>query len=353
MNKNIFFFWNNITLYAAYQIKYLINKTKTKYNFFIITNKKNFQFKVVKKVLDDKIFYSNEKNINYLKIIKQAPDFIFSSGWAYKDFNKFIKSIKKINPKIKTVMMVDNPKKNNLRQFFGKFFFISFIKKYYDCYWVPGNSSVSLLKSFQVKKEKIFTGLYSYNNRIFRANTKLESRASNFVFVGQLINRKNFFLLIKSFLLFKINNNNNSKLFIIGNNVNKLNLNKYKNKNIFFKLNQSPVETSKILNKCRYFILPSREDHWPLAFLEAIACGCVPIVSEHVGSISDLKCGNNIMVLPNLKKKTLSNIFLSVLGYDGLRLRSIEKINKNISKKYSNDNFLLNFNKIINYLNKH
>ena len=135
MNKNIFFFWNNITLYAAYQIKYLINKTKTKYNFFIITNKKNFQFKAVKKVLDDKIFYSNEKNINYLKIIKQAPDFIFSSGWAYKDFNKFIKSIKKINPKIKTVMMVDNRKKNNLRQFFGKFFFISSYQKLFSTFF--------------------------------------------------------------------------------------------------------------------------------------------------------------------------------------------------------------------------
>ena len=329
----------------------MINNTN--YNFFIITNKKNFQFNSIKKVLDNKIFYCNEKNINYLRVIKEEPDFIFSSGWAYKDFNKFIKSLKIIKPSIKTVMMVDNSKKENLRQFFGKFFFIFFIKKNYDCYWVPGNSSVSLLKSFQVKKEKIFTGLYSFNNRIFRVNKKLESRASDFVFIGQLINRKNFFLLIKSFLLFKINNNNNSKLFIIGNNVNKLNLNKYKNKNILFKLNQSPVETSKILNKCRYFVLPSRDDHWPLAFLEAIACGCVPIVSEHVGSISDLKCGDNIMVLPNLQKKTLSKIFLSVLGYDRLRLRSIEKINKNISKKYSNDNFLLSFNKIINYLNKH
>ena len=351
MNKKIIFFWNDITLYAAYQLKYLTNNTK--HNFFIITNKKNFQFDNIKKILGKKIFYSKKKNINYLRVIKEVPDFIFSSGWAYKDFNYFIKSVKKINPNIKTVMMVDNSKKSNLRQFFGKFFFISFIKKYYDCYWVPGNSSVDLLNSFQVKREKIFTGLYSYNDRIFRNNNKLENRDSNFVFIGQLINRKNFFLLIKSFLLFKIKNNNNSKLFIIGNNVNKLNLNKYKNKNIFFKLNQSPAQTSKILNKCRYFVLPSKDDHWPLAFLEAIACGCAPIVSKYVGSISDLKCGDNIMVLPNFHKNTLSKSFLSVLDYDRLRLRSIEKINTNISKKYNNDNFLFNFKKIINYLNKH
>jgi glycosyltransferase involved in cell wall biosynthesis len=135
--------------------------------------------------------------------------------------------------------------------------------------------------------------------------------------------------------------------------VNKLNLNKYKNKNIFFKLNQSPVQTSKILNKCRYFVLPSKDDHWPLAFLEAIACGCAPIVSKYVGSISDLKCGDNIMVLPNFHKNTLSKSFLSVLDYDRLRLRSIEKMNANISKKYNNDNFLFNFKKIINYFNKH
>jgi glycosyltransferase involved in cell wall biosynthesis len=351
MNKNIFFFWNDITLYAAYQLKYLINNTK--YNFIIITNKKNFQFKSIKKILDNKIFYTNKKNINYLRVIKKEPDFIFSSGWAYKEINKFIKSIKKIKPSVKTIMMVDNCKKENFRQFIGKFFFNFYIKKYYDCYWVPGNSSVNLLNFFKVKKEKIFTGLYSFNDRIFRMNIKLENRDSNFVFIGQLIDRKNFFLLIKSFLLFKIKNTNNSKLFIIGNNTNKLNLNKFKNKNIFFKLNQSSVQTSKILNKCRFFVLPSRDDHWPLALLEALACGCAPIVSKFVGSISDLKCGHNIKVLPNLEKKTLSNIFLSALRYDSHRLRSIEKINKNISKKYSNDNFLLNFNKIINYLNKH
>ena len=49
---------------------------------------------------------------------------------------------------------------------------------------------------FSGKKEKIFTGLYSFNDRIFRMNIKLENRDSNFVFIGQLIDRKNFFLLI-------------------------------------------------------------------------------------------------------------------------------------------------------------
>jgi hypothetical protein len=351
MNKNIFFFWNDITLYAAYQLKYLINNTK--YNFIIITNKKNFQFNAIKKILNNKIFYINKKSINYLSLIKKHPDFIFSSGWAYKEINKFIKFAKKIKPSVKTVMMVDNSKKENLRQFVGKFFFNFFIKKYYDCYWVPGTSSVNLLNFFKVKKEKIFTGLYSFNDRIFRTNIKLENRDSNFVFIGQLVNRKNFFLLIKSFLLFKVKNINDSKLFIIGNNVNKLNINKYKNKNIIFKLNQSPAQTSQILNKCKFFVLPSKEDHWPLALLEAIACGCVPIVSKYVGSISDLKSSNNIIVLPDFQKNTISKSFLSALGYSRLRLRKTEKINKSISKKYNNDNFLYNFNKIINYLNKH
>lgn len=351
MNKNIFFFWNDIPLYAAYQLKYLINNTK--YNFFIITNKKNIQFNAIKKILRNRVFYTNKKNINYLKVIKKNPDFIFSSGWAYKEINKFIKSIKRIKPSVRTVMMVDNSKKENFRQFIGKFFFNFYIKKYYDCYWVPGISSINLLNFFKVKKEKIFTGLYSFNDRIFRINTKLENRDSNFVFIGQLVDRKNFHLIIKSFLLFKINNKNDSKLFIIGNNVNKLNINKYKNKNILFKLNQSPVQTTQILNKCRFFVLPSKEDHWPLALLEAIACGCVPIVSKYVGSIFDLKLSNNIIVLPDLQKNTLCNIFLSALRYSRLRLRSIEKINKNISKKYNSENFLYNFNKIINYLNKH
>ena len=346
MNKNIFFYWNDIPLYAAYQLKYLIDNSQ--YNLFVITNQKNFQYTFIKKILRNNIFFSKENNHTYLTdlILKKNPICIFSSGWAYKNINNFIKIIKKVKPDIKTIMMMDNSKKNNFRQLIGKFIFIFFIKKYYDYFWVPGSSSLNLLNYFNVDKKKIFTGLYSFSKKIFYVSKKLENRDPNFVFIGQLIDRKNFFLLLKSFLLFK-KKNTTSKLIIIGNNIDNINLNIYKNKDIIFKLNQTPQQTAKILNSCRYFILPSKDDHWPLAYLESVACGCVSIVSKYIGSISDLKKGNNSIVISDLSKISISEAFSSVLMLDLKKLRKIEGQNNIIAKKYSNDNFLINFNKII------
>lgn len=87
-------------------------------------------------------------------ILKKNPDYIFSSGWAYKNINNFIKIIRKIKPDITTIMMMDNSRKNNFRQLIGKFIFIFFIKKYYDYFWVPGSSSLNLLNYFNVDKKK-------------------------------------------------------------------------------------------------------------------------------------------------------------------------------------------------------
>jgi glycosyltransferase involved in cell wall biosynthesis len=352
VNKNILFIWNEIPIYAAEQIRYLENNTN--HNYIVVSNIKNLSHKKsISKILKTKlIIYSSAKTINLVqrKLCKINLDFIFTSGWAYKDIRDLTRSIKKKNENVRNVMMVDNCKKNNLKQFFGKFYFKNFIDPHYDCFWVPGKSSVHLLKYLGTQK-KIVEGLYSYNKDIFYSFKNLNKRASDFIFIGQLIKRKNFLLAIDAFRSFsKIQKN--SRLFIVGRNPNNLNLNNYKFANIYFKINQSPKQISRLLNKCKFFVLPSKEDHWPLALLESIACNCISIISKNIGSISDFLPNKNIYVCKDLNPDSLQRSFLDVCKYDDKDLREVTMFNFKIKKKYHHNNFLINFNKIIHYLKK-
>jgi len=347
---NVLFIWNEMPPYAAKQINYLIKNTN--YNIKIISEISNLnEKKIIKNLL--------KKNITIIKKIESIDDvfkkvsklnykLIFSSGWRYKNISKLINYFKKYDPSIRHVMMMDNCRKNNFSQWVGKLYYKLLIDHKYDAFWVPGKSSVKLLNYYQTKK-KIFTGLYSYDDKVFNTKLKIENKDPNFVFIGQLIDRKNFFLLIKSFRVFqKIYKN--PKLYIVGTNPKKIDLNKYKFKNIFFKINLNPNKVGEILKKNRFFILLSKIDHWPLALVESLACNCISILSCNIGSITDLKIDKNILINKKLTIKSIVKSLFQVTKYNRKVLNKINFENNLVSKRYTHKNFLLIFNKIVKNL---
>ena len=211
--------------------------------------------------------------------------------------------------------MVDNNFKKNFKQKLGKLYFKFFIKNNYNLFWVPGKSGSELMKYYGVEKNKIFEKLYCYDEKIFRPKKHISKRSNNFVFVGQAIYRKGFDLITKAFE--KIKNKNEFLKFIIVTNTKKQDIKDYNklknNKNIIFKFNQSPNQVSNILNNNMYMILISREDHWPLAFLESTACGNICFISNRIGSIKDLKNNSNFFIIKKLTIKNVINNFSKIL----------------------------------------
>ena len=241
--------------------------------------------------------------------------------------------------------MVDNNFKNNFRQKIGKIYFKFFLSENYDFFWVPGKSSKKLLNYYGVSKKLIFENLYNINQNIFYNKINLHKRKNNFIFVGQCIKRKNFDILAKSFIEnFK---NKNIRLIVITNtSKRKINKKYLKNRNIRFYFNLTSKEISNKLNQNKFFILPSKVDHWPLALLEAISTGNICIVSKNLGNINELN-SKNLTVIKEIGYSSIKRTFNLVNNYSKKKLNRIVSINKKLSKEYYLNNFYITFKNIL------
>lgn len=331
MKKNIIFLWHELPNYAAYQLNYIIKNSPN--NIFVITNRIiNNQ---IKKILKNNIYslqnFEQKKKIKKL-ILDKEPQIIFTSGWRYKYVQSFIKFIKKNNNNAKIVSMIDNNFKNNFRQRLGKIYFKFFLRKTFDFFWVPGNSSKKLLNYYGVKNNLIFKNLYCVNEKIFFNRTNILSRKDNFIFVGQCIKRKNFDILAEFF--HKKFDNLHNKLIVITNTPKKKIKKKYLiSKKINFYFDLSPVDISKKLNENKFFILPSKLDHWPLAFLEAVSTGNICVVSKNLGNIKEIGKKNLIMLKKN-DEKSLKKALNLVLKHSKKKLTQINIKNQKLSRNF-------------------
>ena len=119
---------------------------------------------------------------------------------------------------------------------------------------------------------------------------------------------------------------------------------KIDNINIVFLGSISRKELNDIYAKCHIILLPSSaSEGFPKVIIEAMAYGCIPIVSN-VGSISQYICKENGVVLKNISviqiiksiKMILSNRHLlnkmAIDGFDKVKLFSYEVYNRRIAE---------------------
>ncbi len=344
--KNIFFLWKDAPFYAVYIIKNLLDNSKYRIKLITKISKKNSVS--YKKILKKNIINIRNKTYSCWSDFKlQEPDILFVSGWNYREFKGLINYSKAKN--IKIVSMIDNNKKNNFRQLIGKYIFKTIFKYNFDAYWVPGESSQKLLNSYGIRNG-IFKNLYSINRSLFNSKNNINKRSNNFIFVGQMINRKNINLLISVFKKVFVKYNH-LKLFIITNNYKKKFVPTGFRKNFIIRKNLSPSDINMNFNLNKYFVLLSKEDHWPLSVMESLSAGNVLILSNKIGNYPELKKTSNIF-LKNYDRLTIYNKIINLLNFDQNKLSKISDKNIKLSKKFGlNSNFKA-FKNIIKYLDE-
>jgi len=159
-----------------------------------------------------------------------------------------------------------------------------------DLIIVPSLICMSSFRNRGVNMEKVKLVYFpSALNNFKRHNFTSNGHKLILTFVGQVNLRKGIPTLLQAF---KKINNKNIELYLIGSIDHKFQ--KYlQDANLMSDgikitghLNSEQIR--KILNKTSIFIMPSVEEGWPLALMEAISVGCVPIVSNAVCQIEEI-----------------------------------------------------------------
>jgi len=170
---------------------------------------------------------------------------------------------------------------------------------------------------------------------------KKQERKKEIIFVGRFTQQKRPDLLIKAMSLLPDYHLNIIGLGPLENEVKELCKSR---KNCSLLGYKSQEELPILLNKANFVVLPSEFEGLPIAMLEAMACGCIPVATK-VGDVGDIiQEGKNGFILKNNHADTIAEkikmIERKYKDLEKIRANSVETAVKNyswsiISEKYS------------------
>lgn len=227
----------------------------------------------------------------FLKLMTKNPDSLIITGYdsfAYWEALVYAKIFRK-----KTILwngstLLSSRSKNKIVNSLKKVFINSF-----NSFYTYGTEATKYLKYFGINSEKIITGRNCVDTDYFKNKTSNEKSMStnlNFLYVGQLIERKGLKNTLKAFSKIE---NKNWKLSIIGkgedetkliNLVETLNL----KSNVVFEGFKQKNEIVKYYSQSDVFLMPSHLEVWGLVLNEALASGLFSLSSKYAGSTTDL-----------------------------------------------------------------
>lgn len=305
--------WQSIPICGLIALKVLIKRP----NFFLVSTSDTPLNKDELSYFGSKLQLVNDfSEINIDEFISKFDYFILP-GWSNNAVNRIAKQAKKKHKVV--IISSDNNKKNNLRQLFGSIYFRLVLRKYYDFAFVPGSSGRQLMNMFGFRNYEITENLYGAYEEIFKYKVPYNYRSNEFIYVGQLIKRKSFDILIEAFTEY-LNKGGTWSLRIIGTGILENIIPKHKM--IKYEGKQDSNNVSKFMNNAKFFILLSREEHWGVVVCEAAACGLPLILTKMVGSKNDLLNGNGFEITNLNDINDLSNLFLYIQNMPELDLLS-------------------------------
>ena len=340
-------------LTVIYELKYATNRDKN----WKVDVKKTYKeiFLDAKRIVPD-----GGISFKILKYLKKEYDFIIvgTHGTPIAKLAMMYMRIKKIpyilNLDGALTYTLNNRSKINL--FLRKIMFQG--AKYY---LTTNNESIKYLRSFGIKKDKIFKYRFSSilkkdvidktTNKKDILKMSLGIKEEKIILsVGQFIYRKGFDILLKS----KGYIDSDIGLYIIGGNIteeyDRL-IKDYNLKNVYFLGFKSKKELEKYYEASDIFVLPTRHDEWGLVINEALAKGLPVITTNHCGSglelIKDIKNGFLVEV-ENVE--LLSKYINNILSNEKLR-KKMQINNLLLAQEYTIENMVDDHIKILEIMN--
>lgn len=231
----------------------------------------------------DVLWIEETKLVTWSDLGLPIPKIFIVTGWAYPILNHLAEQVRRSGGHV--VVMVDNCWKGSIRQLFGTIYFRLILRRKFSYALVPGRSASKLLRILGMPENKIQTGLYGADVRLFSSGEELIQRTKTIVYVGQYIERKGILPFVDAFIEFaRTHPDWNLELYGSGPLMGSFIEHPQVSVNPFVQ----PSELAPLLRRARALVLPSYEEHWGLVVHEAALSGCALLLSEKTGSGTDL-----------------------------------------------------------------
>jgi glycosyltransferase involved in cell wall biosynthesis len=219
--------------------------------------------------------------VNYSRTFN--PDFIYCSGWVDKDYLKIVSTFRK---KIPTVIVLDNPWQNRIKQYIACILSRFTLLKIFTHCWVPGEKQRIYAIKLGFKKDNIRMGMYSADVEFYnRLSLKFQPEKrrnfpKRFIYAGRYTKLKGLPDLCKAFAEWKQENNGEWELWCLGTGDAKpAEINGIRHFGFI-----QPGNMESFIENTSVFIMPSHFEPWGVALHEFVSAGFPIICSDSVCS---------------------------------------------------------------------
>jgi glycosyltransferase involved in cell wall biosynthesis len=281
--------WHGLPAYAARLVRSIVNEPSIDLHLFATKSPEDPRY--LEEIVGQPITWIDDRNYRAFAEDTQS-DVCFVTGWAFKACQQFAMVAKARRTPV--VAMIDNRWRGDLRQRLGSLYFRTALKRTIDYAWVPGASAKRLCCALGFPEQAVVDGLYGGDGTVFTPGSAGD-RPPRIGFVGQLIHRKGFDVLVEAFKRFRgvsseyeLHAYGSGDLAPLARNVPGLVLHPF----------AKPHIVAEAMRNFRVFVMPSRSDNWPLALHEAALSGCSLVTTRGVGNAQELVEESNGVVVP-------------------------------------------------------
>ncbi|MHC4249435.1 MAG: glycosyltransferase family 4 protein [Planctomycetota bacterium] len=220
-------------------------------------------------------------------------------GYAIPEVRRVTRAAKKAG--VPVVMVLENTAYDRRRPFWKEWLKRAYIRKYVDYMFVPGERAAEYAHALGMKRSRVWRGLFAvdvdyYAEEARKAGDDAASQRAGlhlpdrfFLFCGWLRDVKNVCNLVKAYGLYRKRVSAPWDLVLLGKGDRETDIRAMDVPGVdlrgFIQLDELP----RYYGLASCFCIVSNSDPWPLAMLEAIACG-LPVIASW-------KCGNTVELI--------------------------------------------------------
>lgn len=317
--------WHGLPAYAAHLIRAVVGEPGI--DLRVLATESPEDPRYVEEVIGQPVHWTDDQTISDLAATDTA-DVCFVSGWAFSACNKFATAARSRGTPV--VAMIDNRWRGDLRQRLGGVYFRATMLKKINYAWVPGSSATRLCRSLGLPSQVVIQGLYGGDGSLFKPSTA-GVRPARIGFVGQLIPRKGFDLLVAAFKQlrafapeYELHVYGRGELSPLAANVPGL---------ILHPFAQPPI-IAEAMRNFRIFVMPSRDDNWPLALHEAALSGCTLVTTRAVGNAEELVRDTNGVVIPTISGHALAAALRTVAAWPADQHAAASRVSRQLAEPF-------------------
>lgn len=218
----------------------------------------------------------------------QRPDVLVISGWAHPPYRRLVDQVR--GSPTRLVLAMDTPRRPGWRQRLAPLVVGRYLRRF-DAYAVPGARGEALLRYWGVAPGRIHQGLYGVDHAALAGHLEARARGPGgwprrFLFVGRLEAVKGVPVLLEAYRRYRASVAEPWPLAVLG--AGTLAAAVRAEPGVEPAGFVQPDALGPWLERSGAFVLPSLDDPWPLALVEAAAAGLPLVASDACGSADEV-----------------------------------------------------------------